>query len=243
MLLKPEINPRAEYTQKKLQSAYKVYRNETFPKDESIMCSIHDSFPKSSENAHNCLGCNFSDYSELLSKYLNNSSVSTPFEAFSGVIWYSYLLIERFEKVFKIIKLHEEYRSRNFQIFGVIKRWTNFFKHPKAFILVHHPEYYFTDEIQSYEKEDKEKYIIIDQAFIDNYYSNDSENAKLYGLLTNKRNVVVIMPSLPELIAEFCKAQVRFIDVISNNEVFRELLDERTTLRNYFENTNLIAKN
>ncbi|HXA01651.1 MAG TPA: hypothetical protein VNW99_06670 [Cytophagaceae bacterium] len=149
-------------------------------------------------------------------------------------ILFSYLLVERFEEIFRIVKLPEAYRLRHFQIFGIIKRWTNFLKHPKAFILVHHPEYYFENEIEL-EHNDKNNMIIIDQEFIDIYYSGDKENNKLYSILKNKNNVVVLLPNLPDLMSEFCKAQKKFIDIISNNEVFRETLDEQSTLKDYFE--------
>ena len=198
------------------------------------MCSIHDLFHNEDDKAHNCIGCNFADYTNLLHVALQNVAVSTPIEAFSSTILYSYLLVERFEEIFKIIKLPDSYRLKHFQVFGQIRRWANFLKHPKAFMLVHHPEYYFENEI-AIGTGDETSQIIIDQKFIDEYYSGDKENNKLYSLLSNKKNVFVLLPRLDKLMIDFCAGQKKFIEVISNNEVFRELLDEKSTMKNYFE--------
>src|SRR6266498_2670929 len=87
---------------------FDIYTSEIFPDGESIMCSIHNSFHKENDRAHNCIGCNFSDYTELLQSALKKyQDESNPLEIFSGTILYAYLLIERFEEIFKIIKLDE----------------------------------------------------------------------------------------------------------------------------------------
>jgi hypothetical protein len=231
-------DPRDLYTQKELLNAFEIFREEIYPEDESIMCQIHDVFNTDNKKLHNCLGCNLADYTQLLHTALQIGVYSHPFEAFLNTTLYCYLLIERQEEIFKIIKLPESYRLKHFQIFGAIKRWSNFFKHPKAFILVHHPKYYFEEEVTLTEA-DKKINVIIDQQFIDTYYCGDQENNNLYKLLNNKKNVYVIMPNLPDLMQRFCQSQKKFLDIISNNEVFKEILDERSTLEDYFENNKL----
>jgi hypothetical protein len=228
-------NPIDYTVQRELKSAFDIYDEEIYPDGESIMCSIHDSFHQESDQAHNCIGCNFANYTQLLHSALQTyAEVSYPLEAFSATILYSYLLVERFEEVFKIIKLPDSYRLKHFQVFLKIRRWANFLKHPKAFIMVHHPEYFFENDV-TIEKSDFENHILVNQDFVDTYYSGDTNNNKLYSLLTNKKNVYVIFPNLPDLITEFCRAQKKFINIISKNEVFREILDGHTTLRDYFE--------
>lgn len=235
MKIHDTADPTDLLTQRELKSAFDIYDTEIYPNGESIMCSIHDSFNKESEKAHNCIGCNFADYTQLLHSALQTyAEVRYPLEAFSASILYSYLLVERFEEIFKIIKLPDSYRLKHFQVFGKIKRWTNFLKHPKAFIMVHHPEYYFESDV-TIEPSDKDNLIVVNQEFIDTYYAGDSNNSKLYSLLTNKKNVYVIFPNLTELITDFCIAQKKFINIISNNEVFREILDGQTSLKDYFE--------
>lgn len=233
MKINNHLNPRSLYSQTELQKAFEVFDSEIYPNKESIMCSIHELIHKDDGKAHNCIGCNFADYTQLLHTALQNGTVTTPIEAFSATILYSYLLVERFEEIFKVIKLPDSYRLRHFQVFIQIRRWANFLKHPKAFMLVHHPTYYFENEIMV-EPGDEKTHIFIDQKFVDEFYSGDKENNKLYILLSNKKDVVVLLPTLSELIAEFCVGQKKFIDIISNNEVFRELLDEKSTLKNYF---------
>lgn len=230
-------NPVDLIAQKELKYACDIYEREIYPDGQSIMCAIHDSFHKENDKAHNCIGCNFADYTQLLYTSLQNySQVANPFEAFTGTIMYAYLLVERFEEIFKIIELHNSYRQKHFQVFGIIKRWANFLKHPKAFILVHHPDYHFQSYI-TIEPTDKDILTIIDQSFIDTYYAGDSNNSKLYNILSNKKSVVVLFPKLSTIISDFCVAQKKFIDIISNNEVFREILDGKTTLKDYFEGT------
>ncbi|HXB11069.1 MAG TPA: hypothetical protein VNZ45_03705, partial [Bacteroidia bacterium] len=82
---------------------------------------------------------------------------------------------------------------------------------------------------------DSDLLTFIDQDFIDIYYASDINNGKLYSILTNKKNVFVIFPKITEIISEFCTAQKKFIEIISKNEVYREILDGKTTLKNYFE--------
>jgi hypothetical protein len=219
-----------------MQYAFEIFSTEIYPGDESIMCQIHDVFHVNNNKTHNCLGCNLADYTQLLHTALQIGVYRYPFEAFLNTILYCYLLIERQEEIFKIIKLPESYRLKHFQIFGIIKRWSNFFKHPKAFILVHHPGYYFEEEV-TFTDAEKKSNIIIDQRFIDIYYSGDHENNNLYRLLNNKKNVYVIMPNLPDLMQRFCQAQKKFLDIISNNKVFKEILDEKSTIEDYFINS------
>lgn len=235
MINNNKTNSKDTLTQIDLKSAFDIYNDEIYPDGQSIMCSIHDSFHKPEDKAHNCIGCNFASFTQLLRTSLEHYvEAKEPLEAFSSAILYSYLLVERFEEVFKIIRLHESYKHKHFQIFGKIKRWTNFLKHPKAFILVHHPVYYFEDEITIAIK-DKSEITIINQDFIDMYYSGDAKNSKLYSILTNKKDVYVIFPKLADIITKFCVAQKKFINLISRNEVFREILNGQTTLKDYFE--------
>jgi hypothetical protein len=227
-------------------TAFDIYSKEIFPKDESIMCSIHNTFSKETGQDHNCIGCNFATYTELLRftlhKYRNESD---PIQIFSAVILYAYLLVERFEEIFRIIKLDEGYKSKHFQIFGKIRRWANFIKHPKAFIFVHHPSYAFEfyktiKESKNFilkaycQPENADLMIFIDQEFVDYYYASDANNSKLHSLLTNKKDVVVIFPNLAVLISELCIAQKKFIEVLSKNEVYREILEGKTTMKDYY---------
>jgi len=234
----PQIHsdPSDLHAQKELNQAFEVFDSEIYPDDESIMCSIHDSFNKENGNSHNCIGCNLADFTQLLHSSLQNVLVSTSIEAFSNVILYSYLLVERFEEIFKIMQLPESYRARHFRAFGKIRRWSNFLKHPKAFMLVHHPEYYFENEVEI-EPNDKKKYTFINQEFIDKYYSGGKNNSKLYKELTNNKNVIVLLPLLDRLMVDFCAEQKKFIEIISSNEVFKEILDENSTIKEFYEDS------
>src|SRR5690606_27616074 len=108
----------------------------------------------------------------------------------------------------------------------------------KAFILTHHPEYYFDNQINEIcklvENNDNK---IIDLKFIKKYYSGEDRNKykNLTGELRNNSNVKVILPSIDILTQDFCNACAIFIEVIKENKAYKEILNDLTTLENYFD--------
>ncbi|QJW98410.1 hypothetical protein [Frigoriglobus tundricola] len=76
-----------------------------------------------------------------------------------------------------------------FTPFRDVHKWANFLKHPKAFLLVHHPVYFYTGMPEFGRSKHS---LVIDQAFVGEYYSGSDKNAKLHGQLKNKRDVAVL---------------------------------------------------
>ena len=75
---------------------------------------------------------------------------------------------------------------------------------------------------------------VIDQQFVIDYYSGPAKNAKLYKQLENKKDIAVLYPDPLALTQRFNDAIRKFIDLIKNNEVYREVLASRTSYENYF---------
>ncbi|MGB6036422.1 MAG: hypothetical protein WBG42_09135, partial [Cryomorphaceae bacterium] len=69
------------------------------------------------------------------------------------------------------------------------------------------------------------------------YYSGEDKNKYkvLVKELRNNKNVTVVFPDLPRLTSEFCEACKVFIQIIKENKAYREILNDLTTLENYFE--------
>jgi hypothetical protein len=88
--------------------------------------------------------------------------VQSELESFTKFILPAYLVVERMYEIFSIVELQESYRLKNFQTFRKIRRWANFLKHPKSFILVHHAKYLFEDYL-TIENVSKDEDVVIDE--------------------------------------------------------------------------------
>lgn len=215
----------------------------SYPKgvgQNSLMCGIHDYF----KEGHNCVACNLNVYNSLLLRYLSNFKnladihlTSTNFHLLL------YLLVERYKTYFEIIQLQESYRLKHFHVFQKITCWANFLKHPKAFMFAHHAfywikgleynsEHWFYNQLESAKKHNK----LIDDKFVKEFYFGFKNNNKLDKLLSKNEEFVVVFPNPLELIKEFITAQNKFVLVIKENEIVREILDNKATIRDFFEN-------
>lgn len=205
---------------------------------ESLYCSIHNSFSK----GHNCVGCNLNDDNIRLESFLvNYEHFYDANLTFTTFILLLYLQVESIHEYFQIIQLQESYRLKHFQVFQEIKRWANFLKHPKSFMLVHHPIYSYEGRKVLNPKNGefiiekcKKSNPLIDSSFVNTYYSGDKKNKELYKKLHKKEDLIVLFPDPIRLIKEFTEAQNKFTDMIFNNEIVRDLLDNETTIEDYF---------
>ena len=147
-----------------------------------------------------------------------------------------YLLVERIDTMFNIIQLNEDYRTQHFKILLAIRRWANFIKHPKAFLLTHHAEYTYHGSPKNGALTDKAS-VVIDRTFVDKYYSNDDKNNELYKELENKENVLVVFPDVNHVTEELCAAINKSVDVVRDNAVYKEVLAKRSTFLDYWFDT------
>ena len=215
----------------------KMFECETIS-GETLMCSINEAFADFHSNGHNCLGCNLQDDVNLIDKFLKGSdNYEDKNDFFKVYIMLLYLFSEKIFEIMKIIGLPQAYKEKDFEILRVIKLWANFYKHPKAFILVHHPEYYFDNDpkVETFRKNDKNK--IIDLQFLIKYYKGEDSNRykNLISELRNNKDVKVVVPSIDDLTQNFCNACGVFIQIIKENKAYKEILNDLTTLENYFD--------
>jgi len=216
-----------------LQNCHAIFNAEIFPlHGDSVMCSLHDLFDDTSGGDHNCLGCNFAEATTWIQKYLSRASTLTEIdEAYTFYLMRLYLFVERVYVIFKIIQLPEEYKVRHFGVFRDIHKWANFTKHPNSFILVHHPTYTYNGDASV----DRTNFsLVIDQQFVNDHFSSPTHDKKLWDALQNKTNVAVMFPNPETLTRDFCTAAKKFIGVVRDNSVFREILASRSTYENYY---------
>src|SRR5688572_8288450 len=153
---------------------YKTSANDD--KDVPILCKIHDAFGGMEGPHHNCLGCNFADSQTLIYNYLSRFEEFDDIqEAISVYILLLYLLVERMETVMEIVQVPTIFRDKHFKVFQQIHKWANFIKHPKAFILTHHPVWDYEGSSLYSGREFK---LTIDDPFINTYYKGEREPDK-----------------------------------------------------------------
>ena len=152
--------------------------------------------------------------------------------AFTTFIFLLYLQAEQIFEYFDIIKLPEQYKLKHFYVLYDIKRWANFLKHPKTFSLVHHPVWTYEGE-EDFNSNGNSP--VIDTAFVNKYYSGDKNNNELSRKLGSKQELEVIFPNPLTLIERFSEAQKKFVLLIKENQIIREILDDKASIRDYYD--------
>jgi hypothetical protein len=164
------------------------------PNDDSMyFCRLHDLF---SENGiHSPIFCNLSDdFVELNSFLLTCSNQLAPDLFFKLYIFLLNNIVEKVIQTQEVIGYTDGLNHLK-----LVRRWANFFKHPKSFFLVHHPEFVSNDYLR------EESEILIDSDFVMKYYCNQKLDIELIGMLQNKTNVKVQLPNLASLTTDFCQ--------------------------------------
>jgi hypothetical protein len=222
------------------QKSKEVFDEKIFDNEHGdIMCKIHSFFGTGESNKHNCIGCNLNDMTNNISKHLTSvgeseyiTNLQSPFMLYIMLL---YLTGERIETIFKIIHLPEPYRLKHFGVLQKIKKWANFYKHPGPFVLCHHPSYVIESDSKWKRSAHSEK-TVIDTKFVQEYYSSENKNNELFKKLANKKGVIVEVPDIVKLTTDFVVCLEKFVLLIENNEVFREILNDKSTLQDYFIN-------
>ncbi|WP_020394807.1 hypothetical protein [Thiolinea disciformis] len=220
------------------KKCYEVFNDELFSNEnEALVCELHFYLEANNENAHNCLGCNLASELIKIRNYLSRVDETYDVEEFfSDYLIKCYLLVARIEdNIFKLLNLPEGYKSKNFLVFRNIRKWANFIKHPNAFTFVHHPEFIYVNQLDV----DLSNFnLIIDQEFVNRHYSSSAPNKELWRALQNQKDIAVLFPEPEELTRKFCEAVKKFIEVIRDNAVYREVLMEYSTYENFYTNEN-----
>ena len=219
------------------QTVYNILNEAINAKQYGLFCDLHDAqlYDGDASNDHNCIGCNLDEYSQVLVNALKvESEFKSEYELFSRFVVNAYILNERIRVYTKILSFDDATFNAEFPTLRSIMKWANFIKHPKAFMLVHSPNYTFDNSADKAHKLSQKNYTIIDQAFIEHYYSGPGNNAGLYATLTNQKDVLVIFPEMSTLSNVFSEDCKKFIKMILDTKAYRDILKDKTTIANYF---------
>lgn len=196
----------------------------------SLFCSIHDHFPE----GHNCVGCNLNENNERIENFLLGYKLFYDINStYPAYIMLLYMQAEYFFEYFKILQIPDNYLLKNFQILYTIKRWANFLKHPKTFLLCHHSKWNY-DVVGSDLSPYKDK-PIINSEFVNKYYAGDKNNKELFKILYKQEDLLVLFPNPKELTERFCEAQKKFKELIVENRLVRDILNDNATIKEHFE--------
>lgn len=181
--------------------------------------------------AHNCIGCNFEDSTSNILYFLktNKNCLSTQYY----LTLYTFLFYAHAERLAVIYKEigyvnGKDFDWQSFPVLQSIKYWANFFKHPKASMLLHHPDFFIDTD------PDKPNFLVnavIDHEFVKTFYKASADNDLLRETLANKNYVKVFYPDLIETTKALCAEFSKIIDVIKNDPTVIEKLEPYTTIK------------
>lgn len=238
---KKQVLDSAEYFENwlyKKQSKIVAEENDEWKK--TFYCDLYDVFSdyhrsqigKEHEIAHNCIGCNFEEGTsniELFFKYNQNSESERYFLTLYSLLFY--LQAERLAVIYKelgyTVQNKDEFNWAAFPVLQRIKYWANFFKHPKYYMLLHHPAFYIEGDsfIPNFMING-----VIDDDFINKFYSGGKLNEDLRVELENKDNFIVVFPNLLNLTKDLCNEFEKIVLLISNDkEIVSKLATYTTT--------------
>jgi hypothetical protein len=117
-----------------------------------------------------------------------------------------------------------------------MRRWANFFKHPKDFgWIVHHPSYHLDGSGDAPSTITDKQFKIIDDAFLKKYYCAERTKGLAKEFTGFQKSVVVILPDVESVINGICDSLANFVDVVTKNPVYYEVLHDEATITNFYE--------
>lgn len=209
--------------------------------NDQLMCQIYSAYAGPKEANHNCLGCNFDAITQQISKYLRAAaSGACGFNAEEGFSVYSLLLNtlwERVADVFEIVSVPDSYRCRHYDSLIRMRRWANFFKHPKEFgWLVHHPRYLFEGTPEAAKVLAKDSgFRVVNDDFLKRYYSADRSKGLAGEFNGYEQKVVVLLPDIVAVTDKVCGSLANFVEIVTKNPVYFELLNDKATISYFYD--------
>ncbi len=217
-----QIKESSDYFEKWLYPTdSKFFLYEGLPIKESVYFSKLDflHYNNSNEYRHNCLPCNLTSGGNLILKFLQNSLSCDDIRYFVNI--FSLLLYQQAEKHGVVYSLlgyknkNDEFDWEKFPNLQKIKYWANFFKHPKATLLLHHPTYH----IESYNH--NPNFLFdgkINNDFVYNYFKGKKKNKELFEILSNK-NYKIFFPDLLEFTKNACNEFNKIFEIINQSNL------------------------
>ena len=217
---------------------------------DSLMCSVHSTY--TTEDNHNCLGCNFDDLIRQLHDYLFMVINQRPqYEDQIPHVYSIYFLLlngvwERIDNIIRLLGVPDDYKKSKFRAFLQVRRWANFFKHPGSFTyIVHHPAITIDGSRNHRKHEYKEQLnladehaqmLYVDSQFVSDNYSAEKESKTLQkSFKKHKSCTVIVFPRLDETTKEICSCLEHFVDLITNNPIYVEILRDTSSLIDQFQ--------
>lgn len=210
---------------------------ESHPEHGSLMCSIHAAYEPPGQIGHNCLGCNFDDLTSQMSDFLkvaNNMRdqhhVFFIFAMIANGIW------ERMRDIFDIVGVPETYREQNFKPFYRVRRWANFFKHPKSFSwLIHHPRF-ITDGSEIHKKLIHDNsHLFVDDNFVKRHYISATCKVPDKDFEKHRETTVVVLPNIENLTNNLCYCMEHFVELVTKNPVYVSMLSDKATILYHYD--------
>lgn len=239
---KEQVAKCAEYFENWLYTRVsKVFEDKGEPLKQTFYCDLYDVFSeyyksqegKENEIAHNCIGCNFEEGAsniELFFKYNKNTDSERYFLTLYSMLFY--LQAERLAVIYKelgfIVINKDEFDWSAFPILQRIKYWANFFKHPKYYMLLHHPMFFIDGDPST------PNFMIngvIDDTFIHKFYSGGKLNNDLRAELQNKDKYIIIFPNLLNLTKDLCSEFEKIVKLIASDKAIIAKLATYTTIK------------
>jgi hypothetical protein len=181
---------------------------------------------------HNCIGCNFEEgclnILDFVKQFSGTEKVRTYLTIYTLLF---YTLAERIGVIYKelgVIDNNGEFDWTQFPVMRHIKHWANFFKHPKSYMFLHHPDYFLEND------PDRPNFMIegeVNSNFVDSFYKASRKNAELRTLFTNKRDWKIVFPDLLVFTQELCDEVDKVCDFVMKPENIEKL--RPFTLRDY----------
>ncbi len=205
----------------------------------STYCTLYDAFSESYQKkigkpgiiAHNCIGCNLEESARIITFFLQTNKNCRNIQYYLtlySLLFYTH--VERLAVIYKEIGYvtnKGEFNWNNFQNLQAIKYWANFFKHPKAYMFLHHPSFFIVTD------PNKPNFMIngvIDDEFVKTFYKAGANNDLLRQKLANKNHVKVFYPDLIKMTQMLCVEFSKIVEVIINDPDIITKLESYTTI-------------
>lgn len=181
---------------------------------------------------HNCIGCNLEEgclnILDFTQRFSGGENARTYLTIYSLLF---YTLAERMGVIYEelgIITDKNKFDWTKFPVLRQIKHWANFFKHPKSYMFLHHPDYFLENDPK------RPNFLIegeINSDFVNRYYKANANNEQLRSVLTNKKDWKIIFPDIVKFTKNLCYEIDNFCEYVirpENVEVLRSF-----TFRDY----------
>lgn len=209
------------------------------PITKSQFCELYDLFysremaknPDSKDIHHNCVGCNLEEGARNAEYFLRtNKRCGNPGYYLSMFSLLMYVMAERVAVIYQ--EMGEPYSASSFSwdrfpTLQLIKYWANLFKHPKAYMFLHHPTYHIETDPEAPNTMLGQR---IDAEFVRTFYRAGADNVKLRRLLTDEETATVFYPDLVEFTKELCDEFSKIKQEILKDPDAQSKLDQYTRI-------------